>query len=424
MAERMISPRLYQPRKFEPVDTTWRDGLQSPLWRDFGRISPSSNEVVELAVAQMRYGVRFFELFAPVIHEKAAHDLGLVIRARNEQIPELKHPIYILCHSGVDERSVEKALAAGVDGLNLFFGTSQVSLDSKHKERLTLADVARKSRQLIEQIRRTHPDIWIRFSGEDAFRTKTDDLFIVYDELADLVDAFGTPDTVGGAHPREVSDRVNKLIERYPKVKMEGHFQNDRGLALYNAMTAIEAGMGFIDTSVLGIAERSGLPSLTALIFNLDKEMPNAIEGFDLSSSYALNVLLADIMQMQVPWQEPVSATNRTHSAGIHTAAVLRNIATYEAHDLARFGVTKNRLLLSPLSGKHHIHYYLTHFLDYDPDIPSDVLDAITTEFKNTMANIGRDSKMTPELWLWHLGKHYKLKKLEKPVVYTELLDK
>lgn len=418
---KVSTPRAYVPRAFEPIDTTWRDGLQSPLWNDHNRFYPTTEEMVELVEAQIRYGVRFFELFSPSVSERASQDMKAIIQTRDALKTSLKHPVYILAHARVDENDVEAALHAGVDGLNLYFGTSPVSLKTKHKKILSLELIAKKTRRLIEDVRKSHPHVRIRFSGEDAFRTKTEDLFKVYDELADIVEVFGTPDTVGGATPAHVTQRITELRQRYPTIDLEGHFQNDRGLSLINALVAVKAGMKYIDTSILGIAERSGLTSLTGLIFNLYKEDSNTVKDFDLISSYALNVFVADIMQMLVPSTEPVSATNRTHSAGVHTSAVLRNPETYEAHGLEQFGVDRSRLLLSPLSGRHIVNYFLTQFLNYT-NIDTETLTVITSQFKTAASNIKKGSGITPELILQSIAKKNRLVRQTEPQTHLENL--
>ncbi len=49
-------------------------------------------------------------------------------------------------------------------------------------------------------------------------------------------------------------------------------------------------------------------------------------------------MLVADKLHMLVNDKEPVSLTNRTHTAGIHQKAMLNDPSTCEAHPLDRFG--------------------------------------------------------------------------------------
>ena len=189
---------------------------------------------------------------------------------------------------------------------------------------------------------KSYPHIYLRFSAEDSFRTPLEDMFRMYDKVHQLVNTFGMPDTVGIATPTIVAERIKALKERYPKVDLECHFHNDRGLSLINAITAVQSGASYIDTSIWGMAERSGITSVTGLLLNLYYEDKSLCKDYNLKICYPLNVLMGSILKLQVSPTEPTSITNRTHTAGVHQKAVLNNSYVYEAHDLKNFGVDKN----------------------------------------------------------------------------------
>ena len=108
---------------------------------------------------------------------------------------------------------------------------------------------------------------------------------------------------------------------------------------------------------------------MTALLFNLylDREY-DKVEGYNLRGSYPINVLAADKLRMLVPSKEPVSLTNRTHTAGVHQNAVLHNSSVYEAHPFDLFGVSESEILLGPLSGWNIVHYFLKEIRYYQID--------------------------------------------------------
>lgn len=413
----MLNPKEYQPRTFEVIDTSLREGLQTPLLDDIGKYNLSGNERIDLAIAQMKFGVRFIEVFSPMVNEREGSSLALLVSARNNFYQETGQPTFILAHVRCHHKDIEAALNANVDGLNLYMGTSEESQNYGHGKNLD--EIVKTPRPLLEDIRRNYPNLLLRFSGEDAFRTPIDNLFRVYDPIAELVDRLGTPDTVGIATPQEVEIRVSTLKKRYPNIPLEGHFHNDRGLALINAIAAIKAGMQYIQTTVLGIGERSGITSLTGLLFNLYLEDPRLVDGFNIEQSYALNVLLGSILGIQVPTTEPVSLTNRTHSAGPHTSAVIRNSKAYEAHDLSKFGVNEHRLLLGPLSGRQIIKYYLTHVLNFI-DVNDETANAIAVRFKQRTGEL--HNGRTPTQLLEEITSDFKLARLSKPVSHEENL--
>jgi homocitrate synthase len=361
-----FSFKSYHPRQLEIIDTTLREGQQSSLLHDHYKYFFSTQDKIEITRALILYGVKFIELFSPNVSAQETEAFQAIKETRDELVYQRGYA-FLLAHVRCHPDDVEASIKAGADGLNMYIGTSDVSL--RHKHGYGLEEIAKRARGLIEDVRRNHPDLVLRFSGEDAFRTHEDDLMRVYDVLAPCVDRFGTPDTVGVAMPRGVAQRVTLLRERYPNIALEGHFHDDRGFSLVNALEAVKSGMQYLQTTLLGIGERSGITSLTALLFNLFIEKDyDLLDGYQLRGSYPINVLMADKLRKLIPGKEPVSLTNRTHAAGVHSKAVLNNTATYEAHPLDQFGVTESEILLGPLSGWNVIHYFLKEICGYNVD--------------------------------------------------------
>ncbi len=379
-----FSFRHYLPRRLEIIDTTLREGPQSPLLHDHYKYFFTTADKQEIARALILYGVKFIELFAPNVSSHEAEDFAAVKAVRDELVMH-KGYTFLLAHVRCHPDDVAAAIDAGADGLNMYIGTSEVSINHKHG--MGLDDIAQRAGRLLEEIRRNYPHLVLRFSGEDAFRTSEANLCRVYDAVAPHVDRFGTPDTVGVATPGAVARRVALLRERYPHVALEGHFHDERGFSVINALEAVRVGMQYINTTLLGIGERSGITSMTALLFNLfiDKEY-DKLDGYHLRNSYPINVMMADKMRKLVPSKEPVSLTNRTHTAGVHSKAVINNSATYEAHPLDQFGVTESEILLGPLSGWNIVHYFLKEICGFTLDEAA--AKAIAATFKERIYNI------------------------------------
>ena len=356
----------YLPRALEIIDTTLRDGQQTSLLHDHHKYFFTRADKEEILRALIIYGVKFVELFAPLVSPQEREDWSALRDVRDSLILQ-KGYTFLLAHVRCHPRDVESAVEAGADGLNFYIGTSAESRAYNHGH--DLDTIMKKAATLLDEVRRNYPHLVLRFSGEDAFRTREDDLFRVYDVVAPYVDRLGTPDTVGVATPASVARRISVLRERYPQIDLEGHFHDDRGLALINSLEAVKSGMRYINTTLLGIAERSGITSMTALLFNLyiDREF-DRLEGYNLRGSYPINVLAADKLKMLVPPKEPVSLTNRTHTAGVHQNAVLHSATTYEAHPLDLFGVSETEILLGPLSGWNIIHYFLKEIRYFEID--------------------------------------------------------
>jgi homocitrate synthase len=383
--------RQYQPRRLEIIDTTLREGSQSSLLHDHYKYFFTQDDKVEIARALILYGVKFIELFAPIVSPQERSDFAAIKAARDELIMQ-KGYTFLLAHVRCHPDDVESAIAAGADGLNFYIGLSDTARTHSHGK--DLGTIARQARALIEEVRNNHPQLLLRFSGEDAFRTPEADLFQVYDEIAPFVSRFGTPDTVGVATPTSVTRRLEVLRRRYPQLDFEGHFHDDRGFALVNALEAVKGGMRYINTTLLGIGERSGITSLTALLFNLyiDRAYDH-LECYNLRSSYPINVMFASKLRKLVPSKEPVSLTNRTHAAGVHQKAVLNNAASYEAFPLDQFGVTESEVLLGPLSGWNVVHYFLKEIKGYH--LEEETARQIAAVFKERVYNLTEQDSPT-----------------------------
>lgn len=383
----VFSFKNYQARPLEIIDTTLREGSQTSLLHDHYKYFFNRNDKMEIARALILYGVKFIELFAPIVSAQERDDFAAIKSVRDELIMQ-KGYTFLLAHVRCHPDDISSAIEAGADGLNCYIGLSERSRTYSHGK--DLDTIVKNARSLLEQVRRDYPHLILRFSGEDAFRTPEANLFRVYDEIVPLVDRLGTPDTVGVATPVEVVRRLELLRERYPRMEFEGHFHDDRGFSLINALEAVKNGMRYINTTLLGIGERSGITSMTALLFNLymDKYYDH-LEGYILRGSYPINVMFASKLKKLVPSKEPVSLTNRTHTAGVHQKAVLNNASTYEAFPLDQFGVTESEILLGPLSGWNIIHYFLKEIKYYN--LGEGTARQIAAVFKERVYNMGPD---------------------------------
>jgi homocitrate synthase len=378
----------YRSRPLEIIDTTLREGSHTSLLHDHYKYFFNQNDKMEIARALILYGVKFIELFAPTVSPQERDDFAAIKAVRDELIMQ-KGYTFLLAHVRCHPDDVASAIEAGADGLNLYIRLSDTARYSHGKD---LDTILRNTRALLEETRANHPHLILRFSGEDAFRTSQDDLFRVYDEIRPFVARFGTPDSVGVATPADVVRRLQALQQRYPDTDFEGHFHDDRGFAMVNALESVKNGMRYLQTTLLGIGERSGITSMTALLFNLfiDKAYDH-LEGYNLRESYPINVMMASKLRKLVPSKEPVSLTNRTHTAGVHQKAMLRDSATYEAFHLDQFGVNESEVLLGPLSGWNIIHYFLKEIKYYN--LGEGTARQISAVFKERVYDIGlRDS--------------------------------
>jgi len=384
------------------IDTTFRDGQQSPLMFDSFKYRFNINEKKKIFEALVKLGIRHFEFFSPVVSPIENKDFQELLKF-SKQIT--KEKIFFLAHCRCHPKDIKEAIKTGFDGLNLYMGISKHA--QKYHFKKTKEELFKIIKDTIIKTKKAYPNIYLRFSAEDFFRTSLEDIFEIYDQIHKFVDTFGVPDTVGIATPDEVEKIIKILKKRYPQKNIECHFHDDRGYALINAQKAVENGAEFIDTSVWGIAERSGITSCTGLLLNLYHLDKKLVKNYNLNICYPLNILLGSILKIQVPFKEPVSLTNRTHTAGVHQKAILNSKKSYEAHHLEIFGVNKKNILLGPLSGWHLIYYYTKEILSYKID--EFQAKEITKIYKENIYQIKKN--YSPEKVLLSIIKKFQLKK-------------
>jgi len=386
------------------IDVTLREGQQSPLLFDTFTYRFSLNDKKQILKALIELGISHFEFFSPVVSDTERSDF---LRLKNYIRSISPRKIFLLAHCRCNLNDILEALKYGFDGLNLYMGISKSSQEVYGKNKKEIINLIKDT---ITFVRKRFQSVYLRFSIEDGFRTSLKDIFIVYDQIAKYVDTLGLPDTTGIATPKDVKKRIRLLRKRYPKLNVECHFHNDRGYSMINAMTAIEEGIEYLDSSIWGLGERSGISSITGVLLNLYYIHKDIEKKYKIELCYPLNVLMGSILNMQVPYTEPISLTNRTHIAGVHQDAILKNKEKYEAHPLEKFGVTSRQLLLGPLSGWHQIYYYLKEIKNFKID--EEVAKEITQIFKRKMGTV---KNKKPEDVLEEVIKNYSFTKIELP---------
>lgn len=377
------------------IDAILREGVQAPDIFDSRKYYLRTEDKVAITKALIVVGIPMIEVFSPIVSPREAEDLQAVIEARNQMVKEGRQYTYILAHVRCDSKDATEALKAGVDGLNFYIGTSPQSQNHKFSQPRDIHKITRTALDVIKNIREDNSDIPIRFSGEDGFRTPMNQLKIPYQAVAPYVNRFGTPDTVGIATPAMVRRRISDLQKEFPNHEFEGHFHDDDLRAVDNAEAAFMSGVRYVQTTPNGLGERKGITDMGSFFYRIYKRDPKLLAKYDISQVYALNALVADITRTRV--SGIINSYNRTHSAGVHTGAVLRNSGTYEGNpDLEKFGVNQTKLLIGPLSGWHIIDYTLREFLDF-PHVTEDQSRQVTEEFKATVHEaLEMDSNIRP----------------------------
>lgn len=319
------------------IESTLREGEQ------FSTATFSTAQKIELTGLLDQFGVEMIEMTSPCASPKSEADIRAVLReGLNARI---------LTHIRCTRDDALRALDTGVHGIDVVIGTSPQLMQHSHgKDVRQIIDLAE---DVMHFIREQAPDVILRFSTEDSFRSREADLLRVYLAVAatGLVDRLGIADTVGVATPTRVYELVSQLA-RLTDLDIEFHGHNDSGCAIANACAALEAGATHIDTSVLGIGERNGITSLGGLVARLYTLDRRYVEKYHLPLLPQIDHYVADKCQIDIPFNNYITGSSAfIHKAGIHAKAVLADPRTYEAIDPADFGLEREIAIGHHLTG-------------------------------------------------------------------------
>ena len=323
--------------QFNIIESTLREGEQ------FVGANFTSDDKLRIADALDEFGVEYIELTSPLASPQSFEDACLIAK-RGLKARVLTH---IRCH--IDD--AKKALDTGVQGVDLVIGTSSFLREFSHG--MAMGQVIDRAVEVLAWIRAQAPNLELRFSTEDSFRSEESDLFRVYLAVDQVgVDRFGIADTVGVATPMRVYQLVSGL-RRLVKAGIEFHGHNDSGCAIANAVTALEAGATHIDTSILGIGERNGIAPLGGFVARMYATNRDIVKKkYKLKKLRKLDEMIANMTGVGIPFNNYITGvTAFTHKAGIHAKAILNKPETYEILNPKDFGMTRYISIAHKLTG-------------------------------------------------------------------------
>jgi 2-isopropylmalate synthase len=254
------------------------------------------------------------------------------------------------------ERAAESLKHAQKSRIHIFLASSDLHLEYKLKiSREEALEQAAESVALATTLADE-----VEFSPEDSTRTDPDFLCKI---VGVAVEAGATiinlPDTVGYAVPSDYAamfSMIRNRVQGADKVILSAHTHDDLGLAVANALAAIEAGARQVECTINGIGERAGnaaLEEIAAALHVRGDRYPME-NGLNLSKLYAASQLLGHTISFSPSPNKAVVGSNAfAHEAGIHQHGVLSNPLTYEIMTPTRFGIPSNRMVLGKHSGRH-----------------------------------------------------------------------
>ena len=160
-------------------------------------------------------------------------------------------------------------------------------------------------------------------------------------------------DTNGGSLPGRIRAAFEAVRFELTDIIFGIHTHDDSGCAVANTLVAVEAGATQVQGTINGIGERTGNANLVTIIADLQLKM-----GFDVLAPERLARLTETahfvdelLNRSPDPAQPYVGKHAFAHKAGLHTAAVRSDAATFEHVDPELVGNVRD-VLVSELSGR------------------------------------------------------------------------
>ena len=162
-------------------------------------------------------------------------------------------------------------------------------------------------------------------------------------------------DTNGRSLPSEVG-RVTAEVVKQMKCVIGIHTHNDSGVAVANALAAVEQGATQVQGTINGYGERTGNCNMITVIPCLVLKMGiECISRENVRRLRDLSMFIDDLANVRHDIRQPfVGATAFAHKGGIHVNAVEKVARSYEHIDPELVG-NRRRVLVSELSGRSNI---------------------------------------------------------------------
>ncbi len=331
--------------RVEIFDTTLRDGEQSP------GASMDEHEKLQMAKQLDRLGVDIIEAGFPIASTQEFEAVRKVAQhVENSRVAALARAL-----PADIERAAGALEPARRPVLHTFIATSDIHLEHKLRmSRQEVLDNAGKAvalaKNLVERV---------EFSAEDA--TRSDWGFLV--EVTKVAieagaDVINLPDTVGYTTPAEIRGMFEHVIAHVPgadKVVFSSHNHNDLGLAVANALAAVQGGARQIECTVSGIGERAGNTSLEEVVMAMRTrhDVYDYECGIDSLELVPSSSLLSKITGLTIPYNKPIVGRNAfAHESGIHQHGMIANRQTYEIMTPESVGRSRSELVLGKHSGR------------------------------------------------------------------------
>ncbi|TFB10509.1 2-isopropylmalate synthase [Candidatus Marinimicrobia bacterium MT.SAG.3] len=345
-------------------DETLRDGLQSPSVQH-----PTIEQKKELLHLMEELGIHTADVGLPGAGARARNDVLALV----QEIADSKMNITPNCAARTVLADVtpvvEISQKVGIPiEVCTFIGSSPIRV---YAEEWTLEKMVNHTVEAVSFV--VKEGLPVMFVTEDTVRAKPETLTALFDAAIDSGAArLCLCDTCGHATPIGVKNLVNwtkeYLASKDVDIKLDWHGHRDRGLALSNALAAIEAGVDRVHGTAMGIGERIGNLPIDILLVNL--RLLGLIEN-DLTKLPEYVRKTSEYTGIPLPPNYPVIGEDAFRTGtGVHAAAVIKAeskgddwLADRIYSGVPAGMVGRHQIIdVGPMSGKSNVIYWLKKY--------------------------------------------------------------
>ena len=353
--------RLFHPNATF-FDETLRDGLQNPSVKD-----PPIEQKLKLLHLMNDLGIHEADVGLPGSSKRAFDD---VLRLCQEVVSQ-KLKIKIACAGrtvvGDITPMIEISQRAGIPiEVYAFIGSSPIR---QYAEGWDVDLIAKRSAEAIDvAVKAGLPTCYVT---EDTTRSRPEVLTTLFRTAIDHgATRLCLSDTVGHATPDGVRNLVqftrSVISGTGADIGIDWHGHNDRGLALVNALWALEFGADRVHGTALGIGERVGNAQMELILLNM--KLLGSLEHQDLTKLMEYCETTAKAVGWNVALNYPLVGADAFRTAtGVHAAAIIKAMQKgdawladriYSGVPAGMFG-RKQEIVIGFMSGASNVSYYL-----------------------------------------------------------------
>ena len=201
----------------------------------------------------------------------------------------------------------------------------------------------------------------------------------------------------GTVLPRSVPGIIYGLQKHagVPSSLIEWHGHNDFYKAVSNSTTAWLYGASGVNTSLLGIGERTGNTPLEAMVFEY-AQLKGNLNGMDTTVITDIAEYYEKEIGYHIPERTPFVGKNfNVTRAGIHADGILKNEEIYNIFDTAKFLRRPVRCAVSNTSGLAGIAHWINTYYNLPEERHVDKKSELVENLKDWVDEMYADGRVT-----------------------------